>query len=343
LKVLQVIDRLTAGGAERVFLDLTKLLLDKNIKVDTLTVSGKGVLYDLIDQRAERYYLDRKNKFSGIKLLECAELCAKYDIVHVHMRHTYKYIRLVQLVSRKKFKVIFHDHFGDIDKDVSIPLGFSCLLKPKYYIGVSLTLTNWAKNNLKVKSNNIWLLRNTILPNNNEFINVNNNKWIIVSNLKRTKNIEFAIDFALKHRVELDIYGQSIEVDYSKEVYEKIRSVKGVNLIANEFNIQTKLRDYKFAIHTAYSESGPLVILEYLIQGLPFLAHKTGEVADVLYSEIPQCFVDNLDELEWSKKLLFLNDNIPNEEKLKDLFNKHFGFENYINECVNIYQKVLDS
>ena len=80
MKILQVIDRLEAGGAERVFLDMTQLLLDTNIEVDTLTISGKGILFSAIDKRAKHFFLDRKNKFSIIKMIECATLCSKYDI-----------------------------------------------------------------------------------------------------------------------------------------------------------------------------------------------------------------------------------------------------------------------
>jgi hypothetical protein len=51
-KILQVIDRLEVGGAERVFLDLTYLLLNENLSIDTLLISGQGPLSASIDPRA---------------------------------------------------------------------------------------------------------------------------------------------------------------------------------------------------------------------------------------------------------------------------------------------------
>ena len=97
-------------------------------------------------------------------------------------------------------------------------------------------------------------------------------------------------------------------------------------MISDELNIQSKLSNYQIAIHVAHSESGPLVLMEYLIQGLPFLAHKTGEVADVLYSELPECFVNSLEKHEWNRKLEFLRSNMPDEKKMKNLFMRiNFG------------------
>lgn len=342
-KVLQVIDRLEAGGAERVFLDLTKLLLDKKIHVDTLTISAKGVLFDTIDTRAKHYFLDRRNKFSVKKMLECANLCSKYEIIHVHMRHTFAYVRLAQLISSRKFKILFHDHYGDINTDIRVPFTLRLLFAPTFYIGVSTSLHNWAIKQLHMVPEDTWVMRNTIIPYESKTEAVKNNKWVIVSNIRPSKNIEFAIEFAHEHNESLDIFGQLSNDVYGNRIAELVSANETINLFSNEFNIQGKLQNYTLALHVAHSESGPLVLMEYLIQGLPFLAHKTGEVADVLYHELPECFVDNLEKHEWNRKLEFLKSNMPNEEKLKNLFYKYFGPEKYINQCLAIYQQVVNS
>lgn len=343
MKILQVIDRLEAGGAERVFLDLTKLLLDKKIHVDTLTISAKGVLFDTIDTRATHYFLDRRNKFSLKKMLECASLCSKYDIIHVHMRHTYAYVQLAQLISLSKFKILFHDHYGDINTDIRVPFTLRLLFKPTFYIGVSASLHNWAIKHLRMDPIHTWVMRNTIIPFESKTEAVKNNKWVIVSNIRPSKNIEFAIEFANEHNESLDIFGQLSNDEYGNRIAELVNVNEKINLYTNEFNVQSKLQNYTLAIHVAHSESGPLVLMEYLIQGLPFLAHKTGEVAEVLFKEIPECFVLNLNTEEWNQKLLNLKNNLPYERKLKNLFFKYFGPEQYVNQCLTIYQKILNS
>ncbi len=190
-KILHVIDRLEVGGAERVFLDLTYLLLNENLRIDTLLISGRGALYERIDSRAGTYFLNRKNKYSLFKMLECAAVCSRYRIVHIHMRHTYAYVKLAQLLSFKKFTIIFHDHNNKID---TIPFSLKGLFKPIFYIGVSQQLIEWAVSKLKIDKNKTFLLRNIIIPSNNS-VEINSGKdLVMVSNISPVKNIEFAIE-----------------------------------------------------------------------------------------------------------------------------------------------------
>ncbi len=337
MKVLQIIDRLEAGGAERVFLDMTRLLLDNKVKVDTLTISAKGVLYGAIDQRATIFFLDRKNKFSILKMIECATICANYDIVHVHMRHTYTYVRLAQIVTRKKFIIIFHDH-SSIDQ---VSLIFKLFLKPKYYIGVCNKATILADKYIGIKKDNIFLLRNTIIPII-EKDSIKQYRWLMVSNIRQVKNIEFAIDFATRHNAQLTIFGNFSDVNYKKVINEKIRNHVNVEIVENVYDIQSYIDSYTFAIHTSFSETGPLVLLEYLSHGIPFLAYNVGEVANVLEDKLPDFFVNTFDFEDWDRKLFAINKN-KKDKDLISIFLEYFGPEKYINKCLAIYQKVLNS
>lgn len=336
MKVLQVIDRLEAGGAERVFLDMTQLLLDKAIKVDTMTISGKGVLYDSIDERANHYFLDRKNKFSLKKILECAKLCANYDIVHVHMRHSYTYVRLAQIVSRKNFKIIFHDHFT-LNK---VPLSLMFFFKPKYYIGVCEHNVNWAKEKVGINKKHVFLLRNTIIP---KVINkqVDRESWLLVSNIRPIKNIEFAIDLATRHHAKLAIFGNYSDIEYKNKIKEKLKNNSDITILENVFDVQSNIGGYSFALHTSFSETGPLVLLEYLAQGIPFLSYKVGEVSNILFEKLPHFFIDNFDTEAWINRIKEDKYSINKPEELKEIFEKYFGPNKYIFNCMEIYKKIM--
>ena len=106
MNVLQVIDRLNIGGAERVMLNITRLLAERNIEVGVLLFNEGFALDKDIDKRAKLFVLNRNNKFSIAKLYKTFRICSKYEIVHVHMRHCYRYVKLAQLLFGGKFKVI---------------------------------------------------------------------------------------------------------------------------------------------------------------------------------------------------------------------------------------------
>jgi glycosyltransferase involved in cell wall biosynthesis len=336
-----VIDRLEVGGAERVFLDLTYLLLNEGVQVDTLLISGHGSLFQSIDPRAGKYFLNRKWKFNPFKMFECATVCSKYQIVHVHMRHTYAYVRLAQMISFKKFKIIFHDHYGDIGINSRMPFNLKGLFKPTYYIGVSGHLVNWAVSKLSIDNNKAFLLGNTVIPTT-EGIQMNPKQdLVMVSNIRSTKNIELAIELSNKLGRNLTVYGNMYPSEYSENILKLIETSPYVKLIQGETNVQRFFGNYSLALHTAHSETGPLVLIEYLAKGLPFLAHATGEVADVLKHEIPECFMDSLEVTQWEEKIKYLEDAAPSSEKLKSLFGKYFGTQQYVEKCLGIYQKIL--
>ena len=112
------------------------------------------------------------------------------------MRHVYRYVRIIQILFKIKSKVIFHDHFGKIDHDQHLPLLFSSVLKPDYYIGVSDKLTKWAINKLCVKPENTFLLHNIIVKRHTGKVTTRKSDFVIVGNIKEIKNQQFALDIA---------------------------------------------------------------------------------------------------------------------------------------------------
>ena len=67
---------------------------------------------------------------------------------------------------------------------------------------------------------------------------------------------------------------------------------------------ENDIQQFEIGLQTAKSESGPLVLIEYLAQSLPFLTFNTGQVVDDIKSDIPQLILDNF---ELNHNLHFLN------------------------------------
>lgn len=271
-------------------------------------------------------------------MVECATLCATYDIVHVHMRHTYQYVRLAQIIARKKFKIVFHDHFSL----TKVPMSLRFFFKPSYYIGVCQQTIEWAAQKVKVNPSYIFMLRNTIIPKS--FVQKEKrDSWLMVSNIRPIKNIEFAIDLAIKNNANLTIIGNFSDDIYKNKILEMLAVKKNVSILENVFDVQSVISEYSLAIHTSFSETGPLVLLEYLSQGIPFLSFKVGEVSNILSDHLSQYFIDNFDLNSWSKRIQEINLNKIPSEKLKDIFYEYFSPDQYIIQCIQIYQKILNS
>ena len=113
-----------------------------------------------------------------------------------------------------------------------------------------------------------------------------------------------------------------------------VKIVEGVSEFSN------LLPGYNFAIHTAVSETGPLVLMEYMSAGLPFLAYNTGEVARVTAQDLPMHYIDNFDQDAWIERVHAIRNNADVSPRLINVFNKYFGGEQYARKCLKIYESV---
>lgn len=340
VRVLHVIDRLQIGGAEKVFVDITKLLTEKGIHTGVMLFSSGYPLDSQLSENLILHVLGRKNKYSLSKLYKANKICSSYNIVHVHMRHCYSYIKLAQVLFGGQYKIILHDHYGDIQINQSIPIGLK-LFKPTYYIGVSRQLTKWAEDELKIEYKNVFLLSNTIVPDKKvNYVHDSNRKSaIMIANIRPTKNIEFAISVFKTLDWNLTIYGNNWDNAYYEEIINLIGGSNKIQVVQGITDFKQLFNKYSIAVHTAKSETGPLVLLEYMAYGIPFVSFTTGEIANVVADELPMHFINSFDTAEWIKRIELIN-NIETTAGLVTAFNKYFGPERYIEECLNIYRKI---
>ncbi|VXC31740.1 Glycosyltransferase involved in cell wall bisynthesis [Flavobacterium sp. 9AF] len=339
MKILQVIDRLNVGGAEKVFVDICTILYEKN--PDTITaffLLDKGKLSDKLPHELKKIELNRNDKWSLKKMSQCAQIIKEYDIIHCHFRHVYKYIRLVSFLFNCKVEILLHDHYGSIMIDKKIPFLMDTLLKPKHYIGVSSTLCDWAREKLLLDFNSVYLLENIVLKSK-EHKKYPFKNLVLVSNIKAVKNNLFAVEIMKSLSLSLVLIGNNQDNDYFNLVNNKIHDENlRCSIDSTITNVQEVLRNFSLGLHTSISESGPLVLIEYLAQGLPFLAYETGEVATILKPHFPDYFIDNFDSDLWKERIEMLLNKKHDINKMKQIFETYFGSENYYNKLIAIYK-----
>lgn len=344
--MLHIIDRLDVGGAERVCVDLANICCEHGLSIGILVLLDESKLDAVVSDKISLCYLHRKSKLQIKKYLEAASLCRSYDILHVHMRHVYRYISVVKLLGLLKVKIIFHDHFGGIRTDKRIPFLFRSLFKPEFYVGVSEELVNWAVESLRITRRHAFLLSNIIRRVISLEDQSRKASLVIVSNIRRTKNIGFAIQVAQELNMQLDIIGQVIDTEYYDELKSYLATTDAANkvrFIHDCFDIQPCLGRYRMAIHTATSETGPLVLMEYLAQGFTFLAYRTGEVAESLYHKLPEFFIETFELDSWKGRIIALMERTIEKKALQQIFATNFDESDYYERCSKIYQIVLAS
>jgi glycosyltransferase involved in cell wall biosynthesis len=342
-RVLLVIDSLEAGGAEQVFADIVELLFG-HVSFDVLLVQPKREeAYDL-PKEVRLMYLNRISKWSLQSFFRCRATINKYNIVHVHMRHTYRYISTISKTLLRPPKLILHDHSGLVSRDAHSTFRFAFLFKPDIYIGVSQLLCYWAQRTWHLEERYNYKLVN--IPSS-RFLNfeVNNgpqNKngdLVMFANIKENKNQIFAREISKRLHRKLTFVGKKQDASYSNLLLNGEGS-SFVEIIDDVNDVKLVLSNYKLGLFTSFYESGPLVVLEYLLCGIPFLAYKTGEVANIASRYFPEYFIDNFNIDEWCEriKVIELDYTSISGTTLSEMIQKEFNIESYRNTLLSIYE-----
>jgi glycosyltransferase involved in cell wall biosynthesis len=353
MKILQVIDQLNVGGAERVLVDMTNILHQRGENVTVLTLVRPGKLAAQLNSAVLRINLNRLNRFSLTKLFEINRICSRYDIVHVHLRYNFRYVALAKFIFRGSYKLLLQDHFGDIENDKKIPFGLKFFLrKNPWFSGVSKPLVEWAINSIGLKANHVFLLPNII---RRKQINQRNRpetpviNILLVSNFREAKNHSFACTLLSSLRTTMDFtasfVGQVIDIEFMNRIYKQIKENQLediVTIIHDCDDVQSLMHHYDLAIHTAYQESGPLVLIEYLAQQLPFVAFKTGEVSTQIHSLIHDFFMYNFDTHKWIERIkTVLSKREQYKVLMENAFHLLYSEEEYFKKCVGMYFQIM--
>jgi glycosyltransferase involved in cell wall biosynthesis len=355
MKILQVIDRLNVGGAERVLVDLSNVLYEKGHMVAVLTLLCPGPLTKQLNPAIKVINLDRQVKFSLPKLKQANTICRNFDVVHAHLRHNFRYLALAKLLFGGRFKLILHDHFGDIENDQSIPRGIKFFARRnQWFIGVSQPLTKWAINKLGLSPEKVLLLPNVVVKRDGlekkpTAPSEPTVRILHVSNFREAKNHIFAIKLIAELQKHIPLHvlfvGQVIDPYFFKGIEEAIyaHGIQENATVSHECDdVQSLMQDFDLGMHTAHQESGPLILIEYLAQRLPFIAYKTGEVSTQISSVFPEFFMTDFDVGNWSAKIRdILAKRLEYVQKMDGVFERMYSVDEYYERCKRFYDRIM--
>jgi glycosyltransferase involved in cell wall biosynthesis len=261
------------------------------------------------------------------------------------MRHNFKYVYFVQLVTLFRVKTILHDHFGGIKIENSLPFPFSKNFRPAVYIGVSQDLTDWAITKWKINEKNCYTLINLLNLKFNFKIKGKNKEVkkrgiVILGNIKPIKNQILGLEIANILDTEVTLIGNNQDENYFNKIMS-FPSKNKVTILQGIIEPYNHLVDFKLGLCTSISESGPLVLLEYLMCGLPFLAFNTGGISTILSDFFPEYFINNHNPRDWANKILTIQKHfsIIDVEKVNKVIRMHFDNETYRSRLLEIYEK----
>ncbi|QDW18835.1 glycosyltransferase [Flavobacterium sp. KBS0721] len=336
MRIVQIIDSLEPGGAERMAVNYANVL-SKKIEFSGLVTSRKeGLLVNQIDKSVSYLFLKKKKKIDLGAVFRLRKYLKenKVDLVHAHSSSFFSVV-LVKLIL-PKIKIIWHDHYG-ISQDLSSRKNISLKLGSLFFTGiisVNSALRDWAKSYLWCS--NIIYFPNFILDSSisNEKINLNGSEGkriICVANLRPQKNHILLINAAkvIKDKFPdwtFHLFGKDFNDSYSDQLKKRVKDLQLQNTVyfyGTTNNVNASLLQCQIAVLPSLSEGLPLAILEYGLNKLPVIATNVGEISKIIISEKEGIMIEsnNCNELVTAIENLIESEKFRNDLGL-NLFNK---------------------
>lgn len=297
MKVLQLIDSLEAGGAERVAVNIANALVTEVSGSYLCSTRKEGLLKASLDSKVGYLFLGKQGTFDLKAILKLKRFVKQeqIDIIHAHSS-SYFNATLVKLLY-PKVKIIWHDHYGNSEFLHQRPKQVLklCSYFFSHVFSVNQLLASWAKNKLYIET--VSYLSNFSVENKQALVTqlqgVEGKRIVCLANLRPQKDhINLLNTFkAISHQHQdwtLHLVGKDFEDDYSQSIKQYINNFKlsdGVFVYGSCSDTSAILKHCDIGVLSSKSEGLPLALIEYGLAGLPTIATNVGQCKEVIIDQ----------------------------------------------------------
>jgi len=355
MRIVQLIDSLDAGGAERMAVNYANALAKKITFSGLVSTRKEGSLKDQINSDVSYLFLQKKRSldFSAILRLRKYIVTNQVEIIHAHSSSFFLAV-LVKLIL-PKLKIVWHDHYGTRAKEskkqnrvlIFLSMFFSSILV------VNLQLEEWNRKNMKCS--NITFIPNFTSSDYNfnpetALKGINDKRIVFLANLKNPKNHILILKAFLELKLnELDwslhLIGKDYFDAYSDNLKEfiKLHSLENhIHLYGGKNDVKHILSQATIGVLSSTDEGFPVTLLEYGLSNLAVVSTNAGYCSLVIKNEINGLLFDPSSDTEVKEQLLkMINDDLLRKkmsETLRESVLENYSEEVVISKLIAAYQ-----
>ena len=352
MRVVQLIDSLTAGGAERMAVNYANELSNCVQFSGLVSTRLKGDLFNQVSKKVNYLCLNKKQTIDFKALFLFKKYLKENKVAIVHVHSTSFFFAFLIKFFLPKIKLVWHDHYGDsefLNKRSTFLLKTTML----FYSGIIVVnqkLKNWAESKLNFK-NVIYLPNfpiNEIIVHQNTILNgVKGKRIVCLANLRAQKNHYLLINVAQKLKESYSewtfhLVGKDFHDDYSKSIKNLIISKdlsNNVFLYDSKQDISNILSQSDIAILTSNSEGLPLALLEYGLNKKAVVVTNVGEMPSIIKNNQNGFIVESNSDFDFYESVLKLIESKDLRNKfgisLYDLIIENFSKESVLDQYIN--------
>ncbi len=296
MRVLQLIDSLRPGGAEKMAVNIANALLPHVKGSYICCTRQEGMLKDEIKSEVGYMFLNKKSSLDPKAIFKLRKYINKNKIDIVHAHSTSHFIAGILKLSGSRFKLIWHDHYEESEflekREFKVLKKFSRFFTG--IISVNTDLKEWALQNLSCK--NVTEIKNFI-PEPDPVLkskiqlrgNEDDFKIICVANLRPQKdhlNLLQAFEMLEPNlSVSLHLIGEDPETEYSAFFLKAIENSlvkERIFYYGTQKEIIPLLKQAHLGVLSSRSEGMPLALLEYGFAGLGVVCTNVGKCKNLI-------------------------------------------------------------
>lgn len=333
MRIIQVIDSLEVGGAERMAVNYANALAKKIDFSGLVTTRAEGNLKNNISVKVSYLFLERKRTLDINAVFRLKRYCKQNDVDYVHAHSSSFFIAVLLKLIYPGIKIIWHDHNGlseFIHSERTLPLKLASILFDKIIV-VNYKLKEWAEKSLFCKEV-------IYFPNFTNGINILNSETqlkgregkriLCLANLREQKNHFLLLDVAKKIRASnpdwtFHLVGKDFGDEYSRQIKELIISEdlgNNVFIYGSKNDVENIINQSDIAVLTSKSEGLPVALIECGLLKKPFVSTKVGEIPLIIKDGINGFTVEVNDCDLFCQKL----EQLINNSDLRNAFGNSF-------------------
>lgn len=350
MRVLQLIDSLNPGGAERMAVNIANALSRVGVESFMCATREEGKLKSELEEEVSYIFLRKLSSLDFSALSRMRRFIKKHEMTHIHTHTTSYFFAVLLKISLPKIIVVWHEHQGSritTKRSNNLALYF-CSVFFSGIIVVNRELESWCLKNMATRK--VFYLPNFVPSFSLKEIREKEKTIVCLANLRIPKNHQVLLKaFSIVHSKhpdwKLKFLGTDFKDSYSvdlQKIIEKEKLESSVIFAGNSTLLIKELSSAAIGVLSSDSEGLPMAILEYGSAGLPVVCTDVGQCKEVVngFGKI----VPSKNAAALAAAILFYIEN--KDKRIVDgkAFSAHIS-ENYAEDAIipkllNIYKEI---
>lgn len=360
MKVLQVIDSLATGGAEKLLLESLPLYRKTGIEMDVLVLKDQNFPFMQALEKlncCKIYKLGEGTVYNPLLVFKIAKILSNYDIAHVHLFPAQYWVVFAKQISGAKTQLVFTEHSTSNKR---IRFFMSRFLENYIYkkyskiIAITQEVKEVLLSHLRVEKNSIAVILNGVdvfkfqnaksLKRSNLYLENKDFVIVQVSSFKYPKDQSTVIKalIYLPKEIKLLLVGDGPLRKECEELVSQLGLCERVNFLGNRTDVPNILKTADVVVLSSYYEGMSLSSIEGMASGRPFVASDVPGLSSLINGVGLLFPVGNektlaslLIKLERNTKLY--QDTVENCLKSAE----KFDIETMINHYITLYENII--